>query len=222
MTARLLVFSRTLGFRHDSIAAGIAAFERLGRERGFRVTASEDPALFADATLREFDVLVFLSTTGDVLEDAQRAAMQRFIQRGNGFVGVHSASDTECDWGWYGKLVGAYFRAHPAVQAASIIVENSEHQATRGLPSPWRRIDEWYAFRSNPRGRVDVLLRLDEGSYAPGEAGMGADHPLAWAHEFDGGRAFYTGLGHTKESFEEPELLAHLGGAVEWAAGISK
>lgn len=219
-TAQVLVFSRTLGFRHTSIERGIATLGELGRARGFAVTSSEDPARFEDTSLDSFAAVVFLCTSGDVLGDAEQRAFQRFIQRGGGFVGVHSASDTEYDWPWYGELVGAYFRAHPAIQPAALVVEDETHPSTSSVPERWMRTDEWYAFQSNPRPRVSVLLSLDESSYAPGDATMGSDHPVAWFHEFDGGRAFYTALGHTEESYDEPEFRAHLSGAVEWAARL--
>ncbi|HMJ56513.1 MAG TPA: ThuA domain-containing protein [Polyangiaceae bacterium] len=212
----LLVFSRTTGFRHPSIVQGIAALSLLGMQRGWGVTATEDPTQFTDQGLLRFNVVVFLSTTGDVLDTVQQAAFERFIQRGNGYVGVHSASDTEYDWPWYGELVGAYFRTHPAIQSAELHVEGA-HPSTLGLPATWTRTDEWYGFRDNPRSRVTVVISLDESTYAPEDSAMG-DHPIAWYHEHDGGRAFYTGLGHTEASFSEPLFLDHLAGAIEWAA----
>ncbi|HWA75544.1 MAG TPA: ThuA domain-containing protein [Polyangiaceae bacterium] len=214
----LLIFTRTLGYRHPSIDVGIGALTGLGAARGWQVDSTDDPSRFSDAGLAAFNVVLFLSTTGDVLDDAQQLAMQRFIRARHGFVGVHSASDTEYDWPWYGELVGAYFSAHPAIQEASVIVETKNHPATAALSSPWLRTDEWYGFRSNPRANATILLRLDESSYDPAGTGMGEDHPIAWAHEFEGGRALYTALGHTDESYQEPEFLAHLAGAVEWAA----
>jgi len=214
----VLVFSRTLGFRHESIADGVSALEALGHERGWDVLSTEDPSTFGDSGLDAFDVVVFLSTTGDVLDGEQQAAFERFVRSGGGFVGIHSASDTEYDWPWYGGLVGAYFREHPAVQEAVVHVENATHPSTATLPADWRRTDEWYAFMDNPRPTVSVLLTLDESTYAPGTATMGADHPIAWYHDYDGGRAFYTALGHTRESFAEPAFLAHVAGAIEWAA----
>ena len=219
-TADVLVFSRTLGFRHDSIERGISAIAELGRERGFSVTSSEDAARFEDTSLDSFAAVVFLCTSGDVLGEPEQEAFRRFIQRGGGFVGIHSASDTEYDWPWYGELIGAYFRTHPAIQPAALVVENGTHPSTQGLPERWTRTDEWYAFQSDPRPRVSVLLRLDESSYTPGDAAMGTDHPVAWFHEFEGGRAFYTALGHTRESYDEPEFRAHLAGAIEWAAQL--
>lgn len=215
----VLVFSRTAGFRHSSIPAGITALQTLGEERDWTVTATEDPAVFSDAGLADYNVLVFLSTTGDILDADQQAAFERFIRAPHGFVGIHSASDTEYDWPFYGALVGAYFREHPSIQSATIVVENATHPATIALPDRWTRTDEWYAFQTNPRATVEVLLSLDETSYTPGNAHMDGDHPIAWYHEYEGARAFYTALGHTDESYAEPEFLGHVAGAIEWAAG---
>jgi len=215
----VLVFSRTAGYRHAAIPAGLAALEQLAQEQGWQLTSTEDPAVFTDAALEPFDVAVFLLTTGDVLAPEQEAAFERFIRSGKGYVGVHSASDTEYDWPFYGELVGAYFAGHGAVQTATVWVEDSGHPATQGLVSPWVRSDEWYGFDQNPRSTVSVLLTIDETSFDPGAGAMGSDHPIAWCHEFDGGRAFYTALGHTEESYAEAAFLSHLEGGIEWAAG---
>jgi type 1 glutamine amidotransferase len=212
----LLVFSRTVEYRHDSIPAGVQALTKLAAERGWAMSATEDPTKFSDTGLAAYNAVIFLSTTGNVLDDAQQAAFERFIRSGNGFIGIHSATDTEYDWAWYGALVGAYFREHPSVQAADVISEDTANPSTAGLPNPWRRTDEWYAFKSNPRPNVHVLLALDESSYTPGSANMNGDHPIAWCHEYDGGRAFYTALGHTAESFADPLFLGQLAGAVSW------
>lgn len=212
----ILIYSRTVGYRHDSIPDGIGALTELSRAHGWRLTATEDPNQFSDAGLAGYDVVIFLSTTGDVLDASQQTAFERFIRAGNGFIGVHAATDTEYDWPWYGGLVGAYFRKHPTVQVADVVVEDPLHPATALLPSPWRRTDEWYAFQTNPRASVHVLLSLDERSYSPGDANMDGDHPIAWCHEYDGGRAFYTALGHTSESFSDPLFMAQLAGAITW------
>jgi type 1 glutamine amidotransferase len=217
---RVLVFSATAGYRHASIPDGIAALQMLASQRGWTISATEDATQFQDSTLSALDVIVFLSTTGDVLDTDQQAALVRYVQSGKGWVGIHSASDTEHDWPWYGGLVGAYFSSHPDIQQASIRVEDPTHPSTVGLPNPWVRTDEWYAFTSNPRGRVHVLLSLDESSYSPGDSGMDGDHPIAWDQTFEGGRSFYTALGHTSESYQEPLFLAHLTGAIEWAGGM--
>lgn len=213
----VLVFSKTAGFRHGSIEAGIAAIEKLGKENGFKVEATEEAGAFEAKNLERFEVVVFLNTTGTVFNEAQRDALQHFIRSGGGFVGIHAAADTEYDWPWYGQLVGAYFKSHPRIQKAVIEVEDREHAATRHLPAKWERTDEWYSFRANPRKKVNVLMALDPDSFEGGE--MGEDHPIGWYHEFEGGRAFYTGLGHTSESYTEEAFLAHLTGAISWAAG---
>jgi type 1 glutamine amidotransferase len=212
----LLVFSRTVAYRHDSIPAGIQALTGLAAAQGWRLDATEDASRFTDAGLAGYSVVIFLSTTGDVLDDTQQGAFERFIRGGKGYIGIHSASDTEYDWAWYGGLVGAYFREHPAIQAANVLVEDATNPATAGLPNPWKRTDEWYAFQSNPRPNVHVLLALDENSYSPGTANMNGDHPIAWCHEYDGGRAFYTALGHTSESYADPLFMGQLAGAVAW------
>lgn len=214
---RVLVFTRTTGFRHASIPDGIAAVRELGADAGFGVDATEDPAVFTDSGLRRYAAVVFLSTTGDVLDAAGQEAFERYIRAGGGFAGVHAASDTEFGWPFYSRVVGAYFARHPAVQPARLNVEDPAHASTRGLPDPWERTDEWYDFRANPRPRVHVLLTIDETSYTGGR--MGADHPVAWCHEVEGGRSWYTALGHTKESFAEQAFRDHLRGGIEYAAG---
>jgi len=215
----VLVFSKTTGFRHESIPQGIAAIRALGIEHGFAVESTEDAARFSDALLRQYKVIVFLSTTGDILDPDQKTALERYIRSGGGFVGVHSASDTEYQWPWYGRLVGAYFASHPQIQRATIRIEDLGHASTEGLPATWERTDEWYNFRSNPRGTVHVLATLDEATYSGGK--MGADHPIAWCQEIDGGRSWYTAMGHTTESYAEPLFRLHLLGGIESAAGVA-
>lgn len=211
--AIVLVFSKTAAFRHASIEAGVAAIEALGTRYGFSVSDTEDAAAFTDENLARYDVVLFLSTTGDVLDDAQQAAFERFVGAGGGFVGVHAAADTEYDWPWYGRLVGAYFDGHPPVQEATLVVTDASHAATRGLPERWRRTDEWYDYRSiNPD--IRVLIEIDESSYDG--AKTGTQHPMSWCHE-PGGRAFYTGGGHTAASWAEPAFLEHLAGGIMWA-----
>ncbi|MDZ4779765.1 MAG: ThuA domain-containing protein [Planctomycetia bacterium] len=214
----LLVFSKTAAFRHDSIDEGIAAIQALSVEHEFNVTTSEDAAIFNDVDLAPFEAVVFLSTTGDVLNATQQAAFERYVQAGGGYIGVHAAADTEYGWAWYGELVGAYFQSHPpGTTSATVRVLDSVHPSTVELPAEWVRTDEWYNYSSNPRGDVHVLMTLDESSYAGGT--MGADHPISWCHEHDGGRSWYTGLGHTSASYSEPNYRQHLLGGIEWAAG---
>jgi len=182
------------------------------------VTATEDPAYFQPDSLAKFAVVVFLNTSGDVLDALQQEAFRAYIQNGGGFVGVHAASDTEYDWSWYGDLVGAYFKNHPHIQEAVVRVVDRTHPSTKELPEAWTRTDEWYNFRENPRTKgVQVLAVLDETTYEGGE--MGEDHPISWYHLYNGGRAWYTAMGHTKESYAEPLFRQHLLGGILWAAG---
>ena len=214
----VLVFSRTAGFRHASIPDGIAAVQALGTTHGFSVTATEDAAAFTEAGLAGYDAVVFLNTTGDVLNPAQQTAMEGYMRMGGGFVGIHAAADTEYDWAWYGGLVGAYFASHPdGTPAATVQVVDRVHPATADLPAEWARVDEWYNYRQNPRGDVHVLATLDERTYAGGT--MRGDHPIAWCQPYEGGRAFYTGGGHTPESFSNTAFRGHLWGGLAWAAG---
>jgi type 1 glutamine amidotransferase len=213
---RVLVFSRTAGYRHDAIPAATEALRALAPEAGCVVDATEAPAQFSAASLAPYQVVVFLLTTGDVLDDAQQAAFEDWVRAGGGYVGVHSASDTEYDWPFYGELVGAYFADHPAIQTATVHVETAGHPATALLPASWSRTDEWYNFRANPRPRVTVLATLDETTYTGGT--MGADHPIAWAHERFGGRAIYTAMGHGADAYAEPRFRSFLVGALRWAA----
>ncbi len=215
----VLVFSKTAGFRHDSIPAGVAAIEALGTANDFSVTATEDAAVFSEAGLAPYEVVLWLSTTGDVLNDEQQTAFESYVRAGGGYAGVHAASDTEYGWEFYGDLVGAYFQSHPQNQTATVVVEDPAHPSTEALPVQWSRFDEWYSFRTNPRTDVHVLASLDERSYSPGAGAMGVDHPIAWCSTMDAGRSWYTGMGHTTESFTEPGFVDHLLGGIETAAG---
>ncbi|MFE0690164.1 ThuA domain-containing protein [Streptomyces xiamenensis] len=209
----LVVFTRTAGFRHDSIPEGVDALRALGAERGRTVVATEDPDTLA-AALPGAAAAVFLSTTGAVLTPPARDALRAHQEAGGGFLGVHSASGTEYDWPWYGELVGARFDGHPALQPGVVQVEDHDHPATAHLPARWTFTDEWYHFTASPRGRVRVLASADESTYTGGR--MGTDHPLVWCHENTGGRSFYTSLGHTAEAYGDEAFRAHLRGALDW------
>ncbi|MEV6108117.1 ThuA domain-containing protein [Streptomyces sp. NPDC051940] len=215
----VLVFSRTTGFRHDSIPAGTDAIRALGAANNFTVTATEDPGAFTPGNLAGYEAVVFLNTTGDVLDDTQQSALQAHIDGGRGFVGVHAAADTEYGWSYYGDLVGARFKSHPAIQQARIVNEDRTHPATAHLGESWTRTDEWYNYQTNPRASVRVLQSLDESSYSGSE--MGGDHPITWCHAQGSGRSFYTGLGHTAESYGETAFRSLLLGAIRYAAGVA-
>jgi len=224
--ARILVFSKTAGFYHASIPDGVEAIQKLGSEHGFAVDTTMDAGIFTEENLQQYAAVVFLNTTGDVLDHFQETEFERFIQAGGGFVGVHSAADTEYHWGWYGRLVGGYFSDHPGindphpnVQPGVLEVVNRDRPATEFLPERWERTDEWYSYKEM-YNKVNVLMTIDEDSYQGG-IDMGY-HPIAWYHEYDGGRAFYTGLGHTSESYEEEEFLNHLLKGIEYAIGNNR
>lgn len=213
---KILVFSKTAGFHHESIAVGIPAIQKLGAENGFAVDVTLDSTQFTPDNLKQYAAVVFLNTTGNVLSETQQTAFEHYIQGGGGFVGVHSATDTEYDWPWYGKLVGAYFLKHPEQQEATLRIADRKSIATRHLPATWTRKDEWYNFKAiNPD--LKVLITLDESTYKGGS--NGDFHPMAWYHDYDGGRAFYTGLGHVDASYTDPLFLRHLLGGIQYAAG---
>ncbi|MET8144271.1 lectin [Sphaerisporangium sp. NPDC005288] len=217
---KVLVFSKTAAFRHDSIPAGIQAIRDLGAANDFSVDATEDASAFNSGNLAQYKAVVFLSTTGDVLNDSQQSAFQSYVDGGGGYVGVHSAADTEYNWSYYGGLVGAWFNNHPAIQRATVRTEDRAHAATSHLGATWSRTDEWYNYRTNPRSSVHVLQNLDESSYSGGS--MSGDHPITWCHPQSAGRAFYTGLGHSIDSFSETNFRTLLLGGIRYAAGAVK
>jgi type 1 glutamine amidotransferase len=215
---KVLVFTKTTGYKHDSIPVGAEAIKKIGETNGFEAVISDDSSVFSADGLKPYKVVVSLSTTGTKLfTDEEKEAFKTWFKAGNGWVGIHAASDALYDWPWYGGLVGAYFRAHPAQQNAKILVVDRTHQSTAHLPEVWERKDEWYAFKELPKD-VHVLIKIDETSYNPDKANMSGNHPMAWWHLYEGGRAFYTELGHTKESFADPLYLKHIAGAILWAA----
>ena len=218
----VLVFSKTMGYRHTSIPAGIKAITTLAQQKGWIVTATEDATLFTDDFLSRFDVAVFLNTTGNILEENQEKAFTAFIKKGKGFVGIHAAADCEYDWKWYGELNGAFFKTHPPYQQATIKIESTNHPAMKPFVgmSTFTIEDEWYSFKENPRGKVTVLATLDETTITKlpkDDAWRMGDHPVIWYHEFEGARAFYTVFGHGDTSFENATVQQHLYYAIEWA-----
>ncbi|WP_369263319.1 ThuA domain-containing protein [Streptomyces sp. R35] len=215
MAFRVLVHTRTTAYRHDSIPAAVAAVRSLGAAHGFDVDATEDPGAF-EAPLDPYAAVVFLSTSGDVLTSQGRDRLREYVEGGGGFVGVHAAACTEYDWPYYGELLGARFDRHPDFQPGKAVVEDHGHPATQHLPPVWEFTDEWYDFRTSPRGAVRVLASADESSYEGG--GMGEDHPLVWCREQGAGRVFYTALGHACEAYADPDFRAHLLGGITWAA----
>ncbi len=219
---RVLVFSYTQGFRHSSIASSNAAIQSMATANNFAATFTEDPAAFNSsnaATLATYDAVIFNSTTGDLLNAGQQATFESYIRAGGGFAGIHAASDAEYDWAWYNQLVGGYFNTHPANQNATIKINDRVNESTKHLTGDtWTRFDEWYNYRSFQADKVHVLLSLVESSYSGGTNGV--EHPIAWCQEFDGGRSWYTGMGHTEASYTEPGFVSHLLGGIKIAAGV--
>lgn len=213
----ILVYTRTAGFRHDSIPAAIAALTELAAAAGLATVAGEDPSAFTPAGLSRHRAVVFLCTTGTVLDDPGRAALRDWIADGGGWMGVHSAAGTEYDWPYYEGLVGARFDGHPPIRTATVDVTDHGHDATAHLGDRWTLTDEWYNFRTQPPPSARVLLSIDERQYQGGS--MGAHHPLAWCREYGGGRSFYTSLGHTDAFYRDPDCRRHLLGGLRYAIG---
>jgi len=218
LNPKILVFGKTQGFYHTSIPKGMITIMKICNQNGITADTTRDAAAFTVENLKQYKAVVFLNTTGDVLDNSQQEAFVAFIHAGGGFLGIHAATDTEYDWPWYNKLVGAYFLSHPAQQQEAIIrVVDKSNPATAGLPDAWKRTDEWYNFKDISPD-IKVLAYLDESSYKGGA--NGAKHPFIWYHEFEGGRALYTGVGHREDNFDEPLLQAHLLGAIQWVSKI--
>ena len=218
---QVLFFHRTTGFRHGSIENAIQAVEELGAANGFSVTQTQDPTVFTDAELRKYAAVVFFTDGENTLNHAQRTAFERYLHRGGGFVGLHSTSNMDkADWPWWEELLGgAFFDNHPPIQPATMHVEDATHPATAHLPAQWQWTDEWYNFTADPRDKnVHVVLSVDESTYTGGQ--MGAGHPIAWCSNYDGGRTFYTAIGHQVEHYDDPLMRGHILGAIRWAAGV--
>lgn len=216
-TFRIFVFSKTAGYRHDSIPAGVESLRQLAdTTKLFTVEASEDASLINSEALSQFKVVVFLSTSGEFLTTEQLNALKAFTTKGGGFVGIHCASEGMRSDPWYGQLVGSYFTDHPKPQHGVVKVENKDHVIVSGFPPKFNWHDEWYNFEWNPRNNVTVLLSIDESGYEGGT--MGNDHPLAWCREFEGGRSFYTSLGHFDEAFQDEAFMKHLLNGILWTA----
>ncbi len=222
---KALIVTTTRGWHHESLHAGVLAIQELGRKNFFDAVLFEDPNGFTDKFLSQFQVVIFLNTTGDIFDSAQQKVMERFIEAGKGFVGIHSASDTEYEWEWYTKLVGRMFHIHPAIQTARLNIIDNSFPGLQGYTGNKWWTDEWYEFGAEKISGLNYILAVDETSYNPnvqwGEkkgVGMGKLHPVAWYHNYDGGRSFYTALGHMPEDFSDPAFLNFLYSGIFWAA----
>ncbi|KRB59000.1 ThuA domain-containing protein [Flavobacterium sp. Root186] len=214
---KVLIFSKTNGYRHESITAGITAIKKLGIENDFLVDATEDSLDINSQNLNKYQAVIFLSTTGKILDEKQKLALQNFMQKGRGFVGIHSATNCETEWPWFINMIGATFISHPKQQIGKLIVLDKTHQSTDNLPSIWERNDEWYNFK-NQNPNINILIKVDELSYT-GAMNTNNGHPISWYHQFDGGRVFYTALGHSIEGYNDPIFLKHLLGGIKYAIG---
>ncbi|AJF63621.1 ThuA domain-containing protein [Streptomyces vietnamensis] len=214
-TADVLIYTRTAGYRHDSIPAGATALAELARELGRAAEVTEDPGVFTPERLGRCAVVVLLSTTGNVLTPEGRTAFEAYLRGGGSLLAVHAAANAEPDWPFYGELLGTRFDGHPEIQPGLVLVDDRDHPATAPLPARWARTDEWYNFTSHPGDAgVRILARADETSYRGGT--HGDDHPLVWCREADRGRFFFTALGHASETYRDPAFRAHLSGALAW------
>ncbi|RWA04845.1 hypothetical protein EKO27_g10265 [Xylaria grammica] len=215
----VFVFSKTAGYRHASIPAGVEGLKQLGASTGaFVVEASEDSSLISTNFLSRFKVVVFLSPSGEFLSKEELHALKKYVNSGGGFVGIHCAAAGMHSEPWYGELIGAYFTHHPEPQHSVVRVENKDHVIVSRFPDEFSWFDEWYNFTRNPRDEVTVLLSTDESRYEGGT--MGSDHPLAWCREFDGGRSFYTALGHFDEAYQDKAFMTHVLNGILWAARV--
>ncbi|RBP51670.1 ThuA domain-containing protein [Arenicella xantha] len=223
---KALLFTKTAGWHHESLLEGVTAVRELADKHHFEVEWHEDSTRINDENLAQFQVIIFLSTTGNILNDEQRASMEKFIQSGKGFVGIHSASDTEYNWDWYGKLIGRRFKIHPLVQSAEVSIVDREFYGLELFSDTFLWTDEWYDFEPETVPNLNYLLTVDERSYDTHSDwgdnktgnGMGQFHPLAWYHQFDGGRSFYTALGHLPAAYLDKRFQEHLYGGIYWAA----
>jgi hypothetical protein len=228
---KALLVTTTRGFHHESIHAGVIAIQQLGAKHFFQVDILEDNNNLSDKYLANYQVLIFLNTTGDIFNDQQQKIIEKFIQSGKGFMGIHSASDTEYDWPWYTQLVGRMFHIHPAIQSARLNVIDPSFPGLEGFANNKQWTDEWYEFGPDQVADLKTILTVDEKSYDPkaewganpqraavSGKGMGAFHPIAWYHNFDGGRSFYTNLGHVPADFSDPTYLSHIAAGIIWAA----
>lgn len=214
---RVLVFTRTEGFRHDSIEAGVAMLQAMGALHGWTVESTDRADVFTPAGLADVRAVVWLNTTGDVLDTAQEQVFSHWVESGGGYLGIHAAADCEYGWPWYGALLGngAWFESHPSPQAATVHRETATHPSTAHLPASFSLHEEWYNFRGNPRGAATVLLSLDEASYSPGHGAM-QDHPISWYRTQGRGRVWYTGMGHASETYADTRFIGHVAGGLQW------
>jgi uncharacterized protein len=222
---KVFLFTKTAGWHHESIHEGVAAIRKLAERNNFQVDWQENTDFVTEKNLEKYQVIIFLNTTADILNDEQQKAVEKFIQSGKGFVGIHSASDTEYGWPWYTKMVGMMFKIHPEQQTAYLRVLDHNFPGMERFPKKLLWTDEWYEFSAAKSTDLKFLVTVDEKTYNPNAKwgdnvgkGMGDFHPISWYHSYDGGRAFYTALGHIPATFSDQTFLDHIYGGIYWAA----
>jgi type 1 glutamine amidotransferase len=214
-TPAILVFTKTTGFRHDSIPAGVEAVERIAAELGYETEHTEDATIYNPLDLARFSAVVWVSPSGDILGELERAALADFVTGGGGWCGIHAASTAERSWPFFREMVGARFIGHPpGCTPGEIDVVDTSHPSTAHLPKRWSWTDEWYSFDERPKD-VEVLLEADEDTYEAGDLAMGDPHPIAWHRRLEAGRCFYTALGHDASAYSDEVFLAHITGGLK-------
>ena len=215
-TTRILVFTKMAGYKHESTPAAYGHIKSICEQNGIQTDSTSASEKFTREYLAQYDAVVFLNTSGDVLSEEQQNIFIDFIHAGKGFVGIHGASTTEYDWPWFGRLIGNYFDQHPEIQPAIVRIIDNNHISTRHLPAEWQRTDEWYNFRMPLATDVTVLAIIDEQTYQGGT--NGPQHPFSWYHEFENGRSWYTAGGHAEEHYKNPLFIQHLLGGIQYAS----
>jgi type 1 glutamine amidotransferase len=212
---KVLLYTETAGYRHESISAGTEMFKENAEKWNLEIQEAATSDAFTVDNLKQYRIIVFMSTTGDLFTPQEEAALQAYVKGGGAILGIHAASDAEYDWPWYGQMLGGWFIDHPAIQEAKCMVKMPAHESVKDISSPWIRTDEWYNFK-NLQQNNQIVLTVDESSYTGGT--HGAVHPISWYRTFDGGRIFYTAMGHTPETYKEELFIRHIGGAISWLA----
>jgi len=233
---KVLLITETKGWYHESIEAGVVAINDLAATHNFEVDRQQNAQKITEDKLKNYAAIIFLSTTDDIFDESEKLAIQKFIQSGKGFVGIHAASDTEYNWEWYTKLVGRMFHIHPSQQTAKLKILNHDFPGLESFPNSLLWTDEWYEFGPEKVSGLKYLIAVDEKTYDPKTVwkgrdtdakgkpmdrvgnGMGELHPISWYHEFDGGRSFYTALGHIDNVYKNHWFLEHLYGGIYYAA----
>jgi type 1 glutamine amidotransferase len=213
---KILVFNKANGFVHESIEAGTEAVLKMTDQYPFIVDVSDDSLRFRDSILEDYDVIVFMNTSGVIFDQEGRQAFQNYIRSGGGFVGVHGASTNEYEWEWFGRMLGNHFDDHPKIQKAIMTIEIPDAPSTEHLPSKWEWTDEWYNWRYEFDPAIEVLISVDESTY---EGGKHSEyHPISWRQEFEGGRVWYTAIGHQIDSYKDENFIRHIAGGIKWVS----